>query len=102
MRIAIIVPGLGKRYDKEIEFLWNTDLNIILDADGLDWLSRKKPKKRSAPWVGTPHRGEVKKLLENNISDKWSNLIKLKKNIWWGLDPQRTWDFGIRRKKVMD
>tara|TARA_B100001093_G_scaffold30464_1_gene26401 strand:- start:1865 stop:3310 length:1446 start_codon:yes stop_codon:yes gene_type:complete len=79
MRIAIIGPGLGKRFDKEIEFLWNTDLNIILDADGLDWLSRKKPKKRSAPWVGTPHKGEVKKLLENNMSDKWSNLIKLKK-----------------------
>ena len=78
-RIAIIGPGLGKRFDKEIEFLWNTDLNIILDADGLDWLSRRKPKKRSAPWVGTPHRGEVKKLLKNNIFDKWSNMIKLKK-----------------------
>ena len=35
MRIAIIGPGLGVRFDKEIEFLWNTDLNIILDADGL-------------------------------------------------------------------
>ena len=23
--IAIIGPGLGKRFDKEIEFLWNTD-----------------------------------------------------------------------------
>ena len=80
MRIAIIGPGLGKRFDKEIEFLWNTDLNIILDADGLDWLSRKKPKKRAAAWVGTPHIGEMKKLLKDDFSDKWSNIIKLKKN----------------------
>lgn len=79
MRIAIIGPGLGKQFDKEIEFLWNTDLNIILDADGLDWLSRIKPKKRIAPWVGTPHKGEVKKLLGDDFSDKWSNIIKLKK-----------------------
>ena len=79
MRIAIIGPGLGKRFDKEIEFLWNTDLNIILDADGLDWLSRKKPKKRAAAWVGTPHIGEMKKLLKDDFSDKWSNIIKLKK-----------------------
>ena len=78
-RIAIIGPGLGKRFDKEIEFLWNTDLNIILDADGLDWLSRKKPKKRAAAWVGTPHIGEMKKLLKDDFSDKWSNIIKLKK-----------------------
>ena len=79
MRIAIIGPGLGKRFDREIEFLWNTDLNIILDADGLDWLSRRKPKKRAAAWVGTPHIGEMKKLLKDDFSDKWSNIIKLKK-----------------------
>ena len=79
MRTAIIGPGLGKKFDEEIEFLWHTDLNIILDADGLDWLSRVRPKKRRAPWVGTPHKGEAKKLLGDNFSDKWSNIIKLKK-----------------------
>ncbi len=79
MRIAIIGPGLGKSFDREIEFLWNTDLKIILDADGLDWLSRKKPNKRTAPWVGTPHKGEVKTLLKDKFSDKWSNITKLKK-----------------------
>ncbi len=78
MRTAIIGPGLGKNFDKEIEFLWNTDLNIILDADGLDWLSRIRPKKRTAPWVGTPHKGEAKTLLGDDFSDKWSNIIKLK------------------------
>ncbi len=79
MRTAIIGPGLGKKFDKEIELLWYTDLNIILDADGLDWLARVRPKKRRAPWVGTPHKGEAKKLLGDSFSDKWSNIIKLKK-----------------------
>ena len=79
MRTAIIGPGLGKKFDEEIEFLWHTDLNIILDADGLDWLSRVRPKKRRAPWVGTPHKGETKKLLGDDFSDKWSNIMKLKK-----------------------
>ena len=42
-------------------------------------MSRIKPKKRKAPWVGTPHKGEVKKLLGDDFSDKWSNIIKLQK-----------------------
>ena len=80
MSTAIIGPGLGKNFDKEIEFLWNSKFNIILDADGLDWLSRKKPKKRAAAWVGTPHIGEMQKLLKDDFSDKWSNITKLKKH----------------------
>ena len=79
MSTAIIGPGLGKNFDQEIEFLWKSKLKIILDADGLDWLSRKKPKKREVAWVGTPHIGEMKKLLKDDFSDKWSNIIKLKK-----------------------
>ena len=80
MSTAIIGPGLGKKFDKEIEFLWKSKFKIILDADGLDWLSRTKPKKRAAAWVGTPHIGEMKKLLKDDFSDKWSNIIKLKKH----------------------
>ncbi|MDC3107817.1 NAD(P)H-hydrate epimerase [Paracoccaceae bacterium] len=80
MSTAIIGPGLGKNFDKEIEFLWKSKIKIILDADGLDWLSRKKPKKRAAAWVGTPHIGEMKKLLKDDFSDKWSNIINLKKH----------------------
>ncbi len=79
MSTAIIGPGLGKSFDKEIEFLWKSKFKIILDADGLDWLSRTKPKKRAVAWVGTPHIGEMKKLLKDDFSDKWSNIIKLKK-----------------------
>ncbi len=79
MSTAIIGPGLGKNFDQEIEFLWKSKLKIILDADGLDWLSRTKPKKREVAWVGTPHIGEMKKLLKDDFSDKWSNIIKLKK-----------------------
>jgi len=80
MSTAIIGPGLGTNFDKEIEFLWKSELKIILDADGLDWLSRKKPKRRAAAWVGTPHIGEMKKLLKDDFSDKWSNILKLKKH----------------------
>ena len=80
MCTAIVGPGLGRNFDKEIEFLWKSNFKIILDADGLDWLSRTKPKKRAAAWVGTPHIGEMKKLLKDDFSDKWSNIIKLKKD----------------------
>ena len=80
MSTAIIGPGLGKNFDKEIEFLWNSELRLVLDADGLDWLSRKMPKRRTAAWVGTPHIGEMKKLLKDDFSDKWSNILKLKKH----------------------
>jgi len=80
MSTAIIGPGLGKSFDKEIEFLWKSKIKIILDADGLDWLSRTKPKNRAAAWVGTPHIGEMKMLLKDDFSDKWSNIIKLKKH----------------------
>ena len=80
MSTAIIGPGLGKNFDQEIEFLWKSKLKIILDADGLDWLSRTKPQKRAVAWVGTPHIGEMKKLLKDDFSDKWSNITKLKQN----------------------
>ena len=79
VKVAIIGPGLGIRYDQEIEFLWNTNLKLILDADGLRWLARRKPKKRKAAWLGTPHFGETKALLANQMNDKWSNIINLKK-----------------------
>ena len=77
--LVIIGPGLGANSEKEIEFLWNSNLKIILDADGLRWLARRKPKKRTAPWIGTPHQGETKDLLGNLFSDKWSNIVNLRK-----------------------
>ncbi len=79
VKIAVIGPGLGTQYDQEIEFLWNSNLKLILDADGLRWLARRKPKKRKIAWLGTPHFGEIKCLLANQMTDKWSNILNLKK-----------------------
>ncbi len=79
VKVAIVGPGLGNQYDDEIEFLWNSKLKLILDADGLRWLARRNPKKRKAAWLGTPHFGETKALLANLTSDKWSNILNLKK-----------------------
>jgi NAD(P)H-hydrate epimerase len=78
-RLAIVGPGLGMGYEREIEVLWKSNLQLIIDADGLRWLAQTQPKKRSAPWIGTPHEGETVDLLGDIFSDKWSNIINLKK-----------------------
>ena len=56
---------------------------LILDADGLNWLSESKAGRRQA-WIGTPHPGEARTLLGEEISDRFLALEKLVKygGVW--------------------
>ena len=41
----VIGPGLGKNADEVLRYLWKTNKPIVLDADGLNWLSKNFNKK---------------------------------------------------------
>ncbi len=64
-------PGLGKNADKFLKLVWESGKPLVLDADGLHWLSYKKPKKRTGGFIGTPHPGEAKILLGKTQKDRF-------------------------------
>ena len=70
-------PGLGNDADEFLDLIWNSRVPLILDADGLRWLADRKPEKRSSFFIGTPHPGEAKTLLNRNISDRFEALEDL-------------------------
>ena len=70
-------PGLGKGADCFLEKAWASGTPLILDADGLNWLSESKAGRRQAYWIGTPHPGEARTLLGEEISDRFLALEKL-------------------------
>lgn len=77
----LIGPGLG-RYSETISFiqklLSELEMDCVIDADALFALSEvedfKKPA--NANWILTPHIGELKTLLNSNISDDFDRLIQ--------------------------
>ena len=70
-------PGLGTGADCFLEKAWASDTPLILDADGLNWLSESKAGRRQAHWIGTPHPGEARTLLGEEITDRFLALEKL-------------------------
>ena len=63
---ATVGPGLGDepQADALLDVLLDSDLPLVIDADGLNHLARRKAwRKRAAPTVLTPHPGEMKRLL---------------------------------------
>ena len=63
---ATVGPGLGDepQADTLLDVLLDSDLPLVIDADGLNHLARRKTwPKRDAPTVLTPHPGEMKRLL---------------------------------------
>ena len=75
----VIGPGLGKNADEVLKYLWKTNKPIVLDADGLNWLSKNFNKKRTSETIYTPHHGEARTLLNCEFSDRFNAIKKLKK-----------------------
>ena len=75
----VIGPGLGKNADEVLKYLWKTNKPIVLDADGLNWLSKNFSKKRTSETIYTPHHGEARTLLNSEFSDRFKAIKKLKK-----------------------
>ena len=67
----VIGPGLGKNADEVLRYLWKTNKPIVLDADGLNWLSKNFNKKRTSETIYTPHHGEARTLLNCEFSDRF-------------------------------
>ncbi|MEJ6476551.1 NAD(P)H-hydrate dehydratase [Pseudoalteromonas piscicida] len=64
--VVVLGPGLGQDDWGQALFqrVINTDIPLVVDADGLNWLSRNPVK--HANWVLTPHLGEAKRLLQHS------------------------------------
>ncbi len=82
---AVIGPGLGQNAHDIINFLWNSKKPLVIDADGLNWVSKYFLKKRKATTIFTPHHGEAAKLIKKEIVNRFKTINELKKKyggIW--------------------
>ena len=77
-------PGLGDGAGVFLEKIWRSDRPLVLDADGLNWLSEANLDKREAEWIGTPHPGEARKLLGEEIDDRFL-ARKITRSLRWSL-----------------
>ena len=78
MDAIVAGPGLGAEADAFLNVVWELDIPLVLDADGLHWLARTRPKPRSAPWIATPHPGEARALLGTLPEDRFAAIQDLK------------------------
>lgn len=78
MDAIVAGPGLGAEADAFLNVVWELDIPLVLDADGLHWLARTRPKPRSAPWISTPHPGEARALLGTLPEDRFAAIQDLK------------------------
>ena len=78
MDAIVAGPGLGAEADAFLNVVWELDIPLVLDADGLHWLARTRPKPRNAPWIATPHPGEARALLGTFPEDRFAAIQDLK------------------------
>ena len=78
MDAIVAGPGLGAEADAFLNVVWELDIPLVLDADGLHWLARTRPKPRNAPWIATPHPGEARALLGTFPKDRFAAIQDLK------------------------
>lgn len=75
----VIGPGLGRSDWSKQLFLRaiDADLPMVIDADGLNWLSHlSNTRRHDNNWVLTPHPGEASRLLQGAVdaSDDYQSL----------------------------
>ncbi len=78
-RVCVLGPGLGSEFDNLLKTVWNSSIPIVLDADGLRWLARELPSKRSGNFVATPHAGEAYDLIQRKEMNRFETISYLRK-----------------------
>ena len=73
-------PGLGQNANDYLYAAWLSKKPLVLDADGLNWLSKTKPTQRKN-FIGTPHPGEAKTLLHSSSTKRFKLLKRLQLNM---------------------
>ena len=81
---SVVVAGPGIGTDEVSEhmiriILENTEVPVILDADGLNIVSHHKEwlRERNMPLIVTPHLGEMARLTEKSIFDIQKQLLQV-------------------------
>ncbi len=71
----VVGPGLGQNAWGQALFAqaWQSDLPLVLDADGLNLLASQALCTRSAPLILTPHPGEAARLLQSGSGEVQRN-----------------------------
>ena len=77
-KVCIMGPGLSAGFEEIIETIWDFEIPLVLDAGGLRWLA-KSNKNRSYRFVGTPHQGEARDLVEQKKLDRFKTIEYIKK-----------------------
>ena len=79
-RVCVLGPGLGAGFDSLIKTVWNSNIPIVLDADGIRWLARELPRKREGKLVVTPHPGEATDLVKGKELDRFKTILLLREH----------------------
>ena len=84
-KINVIVagPGIDNNGFELLNYIWNTKVPLVLDADALIWLANNFKKKRKELLICTPHNGEAKELLKKSFKNRFNAITQLK-NIYGG------------------
>ena len=74
MDVAIAGPGLGNNGDEILKCLWKKKIPLVLDADGINWLTTNSLKRRRTLLIGTPHHGEARNLLGMEFRNRFEAI----------------------------
>ena len=77
-KVCVLGPGLSSGFEEIIETIWNFEIPLVIDAGGLRWLA-KSNKKRDYQFIGTPHEGEARELVEQKKIDRFATIEFVKK-----------------------
>ncbi|MDO8643938.1 MAG: NAD(P)H-hydrate dehydratase, partial [bacterium] len=84
--VIVVGPGMGteKETKKFVQKILLLKKPLVIDADGLNFLSVSQLKGRKAPTILTPHPGEMSRLIKKTIKQiqgkRWEIVQKFSKN----------------------